>query len=89
MKNDQIAFLVAELEKMLSSKENLFGIITRSELARRSGGLFNRKTMANRDSKGKGFKRKLEHEDGKQTAYLIVDVLEYIRGKYRVVTNRT
>lgn len=36
-----------ELTARLGQEENIFGIITRVELAKRSGGLFNRKTMAN------------------------------------------
>lgn len=88
MYNEQKTLLAVELEKWLSSNGNLFGTLTRSELAKRSGGLFNRKTMANWDSKGKGFKRKLAHEDGRQVAYFIEDVLEYLESKFRVITKR-
>ncbi|MCC8195187.1 MAG: hypothetical protein LIP28_11140 [Deltaproteobacteria bacterium] len=88
MNNEQKALLAMELEKWFSSNGNLFGTITRSELARRSGGLFNSKTMANWDSRGKGFKRKLVHESGRKVAYFIEDVLEYLGNKYRVVEKR-
>ena len=86
MKNSNITTQVENLEKQLAPEHNIFGIITRVELAKRSGGLFNRKTMANWDSNGEGFKRKLSRESDGQTAYYIEDVKEFIRENYRVVT---
>ncbi len=75
-----------ELTARLGQEENIFGIITRVELAKRSGGLFNRKTMANWDSESVGFKRKLSRESDNQAAYYLDDVKEFIRENYRVVT---
>jgi hypothetical protein len=88
MKNNDMTTQIENLEKQLVSENNMFGIITRVELARRSGGLFNRKTMANWDSDGKGFKRKLSRESDDQAAYYIEDVKEFIRENYRVVTKQ-
>lgn len=86
MKEKQITISTEELKQRLSPAENIFGMITRVELAKRSGGLFNRKTMANWDSQKKGFEQKLVNEENQQVAYFIEDVLRYIRDNYRVVT---
>lgn len=88
MKNNDMIIQIEKLEKQLDPESNMFGMITRVELAKRSGGLFHRKTMANWDSKGKGFKRKLSRKSDDQAAYYIEDVKEYIRENYRVVTNK-
>ena len=88
MKDYDMITRIENLEKQLTPENNMFGIITRVELARRSGGLFNRKTMANWDYSGKGFKRKLSRESDAQAAYYIEDVKEFIRENYRVVTKK-
>lgn len=88
MKDNDTTSQIEKLEKQLAPENNMFGIITRVELAKRSGGLFNRKTMANWDSDGKGFKRKLSRESDAQAAYYIEDVKEYIRENYRVVPKK-
>lgn len=85
MKEKQIAISIEKLKERLRPEENIFGMITRVELAKRSGGLFHRKTMANWDSDGVGFKRKLTRKSDSQASYFIEDVLEYINENYRVV----
>lgn len=85
MKEKQITISAEELKQRLGPEENIFGMITRVELAKRSGGLFHRKTMANWDKDGKGFKRKVSRKSDNQASYFIEDVLEYIRDNYRVV----
>lgn len=86
MAKEKTTLTLEELTERLNTPELMFGIITRAELAKRSGGVFHQKTMANWDSSGKGFKRKLEHKNNKQPAYFIADVLELLRDSYRVVT---
>ena len=88
MKEKRLEIPVEELKNRLSPEENIFGIITRTKLAKCSGGLFNRKTMANWDNDSKGFGRKVSRKSGGQVSYFIEDVLEYIRNNYRVVEKK-
>ena len=86
MKEKQITISIEELKEQLGPEKNIFGLITRVKLAECSGGLFHRKTMANWDKDGVGFKRKVSRESDDQAAYFLEDVLIFISENYRVVT---
>lgn len=79
MERSKMECLIVELQRNYSASHGGLGVITRSELARRSGGLFKRKTLANWDSKGKGLGECIHDTKTGQTAYYIEDVISYMR----------
>ena len=58
-------------------KDLYFGMLSRKEAEKRSGGVLNRKTLANNDSQGRGPKRKIIGPRG-LVSYYVVDLIEHL-----------
>lgn len=74
--------LIQELQQYYSTQNGGLGVITRTELACRSGGLFKRKTLANLDSKGKGIRNGFHDKKSGQQIYYIDDVVIFLRARF-------
>jgi len=71
------------LKERLHDKGLLLDIISRVQLEKVGGGMFNRKTLANHDSEGVGPRRKIKGPRG-LVSYYVEDVLEYAEKRYHV-----